>query len=217
MKKSNSINWITPFNVTIMKSKCPKEHVNFMIEAVTLLLDNEILCEELDASDGLVGNVTNEVHIPQLPGIEGINGWIKEQAKKYVNRNFKKNESEYNKYQKAYFSQEPEVSITSEWVVRMNPGDFNPAHFHTNCHLSGLIYLKIPEGFEKDAGGNIHFLHGNPADYYENQYQVVPKVGDMYIFNYDMKHCVYPFVGDGTRRSMSINADIWPKKVSSKR
>ena len=84
MKKSNSINWITPFNVTIMKSKCPKEHVNFMIEAVTLLLDNEILCEELDASDGLVGNVTNEVHVPQLAGTEGINNWIKEQAKKYV-------------------------------------------------------------------------------------------------------------------------------------
>ena len=114
MKKSNNINWITPFEVTIMKAKCPKEHVNFMIEAVTLLLDNEILCEELDASDGLVGNVTNEVHVPQLAGTEGINNWIKEQAKKYVNRNFKKNESEYNKYQKAYFSQEPEISITSE-------------------------------------------------------------------------------------------------------
>ena len=205
MKKSNSINWITPFNVTIMKSKCPKEHVNFMIEAVTLLLDNEILCEELDASDGLVGNVTNEVHIPQLPGIEGINGWIKEQAKKYVNRNFKKNESEYNKYQKAYFSQEPEVSITSEWVVRMNPGDFNPAHFHTNCHLSGLIYLKIPEGFEKDAGGNIHFLHGNPADYYENQYQVTPKVGDMYLWPSWLQHFVYPYKCEGERWVMPFN------------
>ena len=52
MKKSNSINWITPFNVTIMKSKCPKEHVNFMIEAVTLLLDNEIVRMTVVYADG---------------------------------------------------------------------------------------------------------------------------------------------------------------------
>jgi len=159
--KSQKLEWIRPFEVTILKTKCPKEHVDYMIEAVTLLLDSEILCEELDASEGLVGNVTNEVHIPQLPGIEGINNWIKEISLKYVNRNYNNKEKNFNKYQKAYFSQNPDISITSEWVVRYNPGDFNPAHFHTNCHLSGLIYLKIPEGFENDSGGNIHL--GNNA------------------------------------------------------
>ena len=143
--KSQKIEWIKPFDVFIMKAKCPKEHVDFMIESVTLLLENNYLLKELDASEGLVGNVTNEVHVPQLPGVEGINNWIKEMSLKYVNRDYKQKEKTFNKYQKAYFSNEPKISITSEWVVRMNPGDFNPAHFHTNCHLSGLIYLKIPE------------------------------------------------------------------------
>ena len=87
----------------------------------------------------------------------------------------------------------------------MNPGDFNPAHFHTNCHLSGLIYLKIPEGFEEDAGGNIHFLHSNPADYYENQYQVVPKVGDMYLWPSWLQHFVYPYKCEGERWVMPFN------------
>ena len=35
-----------------------------------------------------------------------------------------------------------------------------------------------------------------------------PKVGDFYIFPYDVEHCVYPFKGEGNRRSMSINFDV---------
>lgn len=206
--KSQKIEWIKPFDVFIMKAKCPKEHVDFMIEAVTLLLENNYLLKELDASEGLVGNVTNEVHVPQLPGVEGINNWIKEMSLKYVNRDYKQKEKTFNKYQKAYFSNEPKISITSEWVVRMNPGDFNPAHFHTNCHLSGLIYLKIPEGFESDSGGNIHFLHGNPADYYNNQYQAVPKVGDMYLWPSWLQHFVYPYKCKGERWVMPFNVLI---------
>ena len=206
--KSQKLEWIRPFEVTILKAKCPEEHINFMTEAVTLLLNSELLCQELDASEGLVGNVTNEVHVPQLPGVEGINNWIKEISLKYVNRNYSNKEKNFNKYQKAYFSQNPDVSITSEWVVRMNPGDFNPAHFHTNCHLSGLIYLKIQEGFEKDAGGNIHFLHGNPADYYDNQYQAVPKVGDMYLWPSWLQHFVYPYKVEGERWVMPFNVLI---------
>ena len=57
--------------------------------------------------------------------------------------------------------------------------------------------------------GNIHFLHGNPADYYENQYQVVPKVGDMYLFPNYLLHTVYPFTDtEEERRSVSFNAII---------
>ena len=99
--KSQKIEWIKPFDVFIMKAKCPKEHVDFMIEAVTLLLENNYLLKELDASEGLVGNVTNEVHVPQLPGVEGINNWIKEMSLKYVNRDYKQKEKTFNKYQKA--------------------------------------------------------------------------------------------------------------------
>ena len=37
---------------------------------------------------------------------------------------------------------------------------------------------------------------------------VEPEVGDLYIFPYDIEHCVYPFKGTGMRRSMSINFDV---------
>ena len=99
----------------------------------------------------------------------------------------------YNDIQKEHFSKEPNAQIVSEWIVRMNPGDFNPAHFHTDCHLSGLLYLKIPEGMERDSGGNLHFLHGSPTTFYTNQYQVAPKVGDTYLWPSWLQHFVYPY------------------------
>ena len=34
------------------------------------------------------------------------------------------------------------------------------------------------------------------------------KILQFYIFPYDVEHCVYPFKGDGNRRSMSINFDV---------
>jgi len=35
-----------------------------------------------------------------------------------------------------------------------------------------------------------------------------PKVGDFYVFPYDMEHIVYPFRGSGVRRSISMNFDL---------
>ena len=87
----------------------------------------------------------------------------------------------------------------------MNPGDFNPAHFHTDCHLSGLLYLKIPDGMERDSGGNLHFLHGSPTIFYTNQYQVAPKVGDTYLWPSWLQHFVYPYKCEGERWVMPFN------------
>ena len=41
-----------------------------------------------------------------------------------------------------------------------------------------------------------------------NSYVIQPKVGDFYVFPYDLRHVVYPFVGSGIRRTMSINFDL---------
>ena len=41
-----------------------------------------------------------------------------------------------------------------------------------------------------------------------NSYVIQPKVGDFYVFPYDLRHVVYPFVGSGIRRTMSINFDF---------
>ena len=43
-----------------------------------------------------------------------------------------------------------------------------------------------------------------------------PEVGDFYIFPYDLEHLVYPFRGDGMRRSLSVNYDVFHRHVPKK-
>ena len=35
-----------------------------------------------------------------------------------------------------------------------------------------------------------------------------PNVGDLYIFPHELPHCVYPFKGEGVRRSLSFNVEL---------
>ena len=41
-----------------------------------------------------------------------------------------------------------------------------------------------------------------------SNYSVCPKVGDMYIFPSFLTHAVYPFYGEGERRSFSANMSL---------
>ena len=68
-----------------------------------------------------------------------------------------------------------------------------------------LLYLKVPDGIERDSGGNLHFLHGSPATFYTNQYQVAPKVGDTYLWPSWLQHFVYPYKCEGERWVMPFN------------
>ena len=119
-----------------------------------------------------------------------------------------------------------EFNFNSAWINDQKQHEYQVIHQHSGKSLLGLssiIFLKVPVfGKEYTETTEPHngrtSLIGNGGGIFTYSHRLItPKVGDMYIFNYDMKHCVYPFVGDGTRRSMSINADLWPKKVSSKR
>ena len=57
-------------------------------------------------------------------------------------------------------------------------------------------------------------LIGNCGGIWSNPTHVIePKVGDFYIFPYDMQHVVYPFNGNGMRRSLVINFDILREKT----
>jgi len=113
----------------------------------------------------------------------------------------------------------------SAWINDQQQHEYQVVHQHTGKSMLGLasiIYLKVPDlGPEYTKTTSPHngrtTLIGNGGGMFtQSHYLITPIVGDMYVFNYDMKHCVYPFVGNGTRRSMSINVDIWPKKLEGK-
>lgn len=102
-----------------------------------------------------------------------------------------------------------QVTLGRSWIVKSRGGDYNPAHKHSG-QLSGIVYTKVPPQVADPThtDGKLQFLFGQLKE--ENVdflgiRQVVPAVGDLYLFPAWLTHLVYPFEGEGERISYSFN------------
>ncbi len=100
------------------------------------------------------------------------------------------------------------------WANVNGPGSYNIAHMHPNTDLSGVYYVKVPEG---DCG-NITFYDPREVMSYGNAFlneryiggdncPRFPVEGNMYIFPSALKHSVEPNNTDEERISLSFN--LW--------
>lgn len=167
-------------------------------------------CETLDdktnAQNYLVGKVKNEYRFTD---------YISE-----VDTDLEINNSIFHvvDYSPQDFSYEiVEVGVHSAWINDQYEHEYQGVHRHSgkeDLGFSSILYLKVPDfGKEITNTGNPlngrTELIGNCGGILSNQtYLITPKVGDFYIFPYDMLHSVYPFTGNGMRRSLVINVDI---------
>ena len=112
------------------------------------------------------------------------------------------------------------TQMKSCWVISQWEGEYNPIHVHTECAMSTVMYLKIPEFLpstkpKRDDDGCIMFIGAGHAGsrLTRNLLKVKPTVGEFFIFPSHLQHCVYPFKTDGDfeRRSVSFNADFITK------
>ena len=110
------------------------------------------------------------------------------------------------------------IHLNSIWVNEMKEHEYNPVHVHQGNSYTGLssvMILKLPESFgveysssENPQNGKLQILGSASGQFSKIDYQpeVAPK--DFYIFPYDMRHCVYPFNGQGLRRTLAANCDV---------
>ena len=112
------------------------------------------------------------------------------------------------------------TQMKSAWVISQWEGEYNPLHVHTECAMSTVLYLKVPEFLPstkplRDDDGCIMFIGGAGVNsrLTRNMIKVKPTVGEFFIFPAHLQHCVYPFKteGDQERRSISFNADFIDK------
>ena len=133
------------------------------------------------------------------------------------------------------------ADVYESWTIHSYAGDYNPMHDHgvrTTAGLSMILYLKVPECIEKlenpsDKGGNVYlnnssgevdgftfFSWANVGNkmynmlYPAGESYVKPEVGHLLIFPNWLKHAVMPFYGDGERRTISANANVFGKDAS---
>ena len=106
------------------------------------------------------------------------------------------------------------IQCVTAWINIMKAGEYNPTHFHHDCRLSSVLYLKVPKELKKENAdyvgrsvgpGGITFLYGEPRGYSITQYSLFPQEGDLLIFPANVRHEVTPFKSKGKRISIAAN------------
>ena len=118
-------------------------------------------------------------------------------------------------------------NINSVWVNEMKEHEYNPIHIHQGTIYTGLssvMVLKLPKdtgieysAAEKPMNGRLQIIGAANGQFAKTDYSPDMKIGDFYVFPYDMRHCVYPFNSTkDKRRTLVCNVDVNYNPVSSR-
>ena len=200
-----------PWSTFVMKTNLPQPILEKMIKITDKIVDNA----ENEKSHGqhLAGQIKDELWVDhEILEREEVMGFFLDVSRNFVIQQM----CQCHPFAKQkILNDEWYTQMLSMWIISQKDNEYNPCHVHTECALSTVMYLKIPEylpsrkSHRKDDGA-INFtgpgakvpFWGNPIMTYE------PQVGDFFIFPASQQHFVYPFRtpdGKGERRSVSFN------------
>jgi len=126
------------------------------------------------------------------------------------------------------------VAIDETWSVHSYEGDYNPIHDHgtkTIMGISSTSWTKVPQQIldQPTAGTSSYSLYNASGDcdgyiafqYGRNElintdrlrppqsFVIQPEVGKLLVFPSWLQHMVYPFKGEGERRTVASNLNCW--------
>ena len=129
---------------------------------------------------------------------------------------------------------ERHIDIDELWSVHSYERDYNPIHDHGNKTIMGISctsWTKVPEQIldQPPAGSHEYRLYNASGDsdgclafnYGINSlldverlrppqsFVIKPEVGKYLMFPSWLQHMVYPFEGDGERRTVAANLNVW--------
>ena len=140
----------------------------------------------------------------------------------------------FNKTGASTYYRPKQIEIDSTWSVHSYAGDYNPLHDHGTKTIMGVSttgWTKVPQQIldQPTAGqpqytlnnssghcdGHLIFQYGRnellnlerlrPPQYFE----IKPEVGKLLVFPSWLQHMVYPFKGEGERRTVASNLNCW--------
>ena len=224
MDKQIKIETLIPFGPTILKTSIPSYVVDNLNAYCDETLADPQKLKDYDYSGQLAGNVKKEFKISGefLNREENFSNILRKMAERMIAVDVRGSEQQLNV---SYLRSAPPSTtnidrkyitgcqVLTVWCVSQWGGDFNPLHIHSG-DLSGVLYLKVPEGLEEEyknedhhpAVGDTEFITGMPQSFSRNSVKVSPKVGDLYVFPAWLHHTAYPFrTKNQERRSISFN------------
>ena len=133
----------------------------------------------------------------------------------------------FDHYLKWNKTREFTMNINSIWVNEMKAGDYNPVHIHQGriyTGLSSVMILKLPKDMgpeiarpDQPMNGQLQIMGSASGQFVTADYSPKMKIGDFYVFPYDVRHCVYPMTNKkAKRRTLVCNVDVEYNPVSSR-
>ena len=203
------VSMMSPFGPHMLKAKLPDKLFDHMME-LTDDITNDV--EKTNWGHALAGQVEDEPVITNDRLIEeGLYDWFNNLVRYYCEEHVRLNRCVMKMKEPAL-----ENYLTSMWIVNQKENEYNPVHHHTNATVSCVFYLKIPEykprdlPYKQKSDGQIEFIYQATGEEHSTLakgcYLTNPEPGDLYMFPSYLLHTVYPFIGEGERRSVSFNA-----------
>ena len=119
------------------------------------------------------------------------------------------------------------MDINSIWVNEMKAGDYNPVHIQQGklfTGLSSVMILKLPNDMgpeiarpDQPMNGQLQILGNASGQFVTSDYSPKMKIGDFYVFPYDVRHVVYPMTNKkAKRRTLVCNVDVEYNPINSR-
>ena len=210
---------LQPWSTFVMKTQLPPEILQKMLKITDEIVANAETAQSWGKN--LAGQIKDELYVKhEILEREDVLAFFLDVARQFViqqtlqmnpmNREETLNDEWY-------------TQMLSMWIISQKDNEYNPIHLHTKCHISTVMYLKIPEYLpsrksHRNDDGAICFVNNAARDqtWGAPSITIQPKVGDFFIFPASQQHLVYPFRtadGKGERRSVSFNAVFSSKKM----
>ena len=197
-------------------------------QTANVMLPDDALKALINMTDNIIKDKKSESHGKSLAGVidkevkvyksdmekAGVDQLIESCVKSYVVHCAK----QHNFFSETHTFQS---QINSAWIVSQYENEYNPAHNHTGCDISAVIYLKCPDvkgrrNLESKKGkhdndGDISFIHSATGNrnfdvFEKGVINMTPVPGLLVMFPSYLIHTVYPFIGEGERRCLPFNA-----------
>ena len=130
-------------------------------------------------------------------------------------------QNKFQEYLKMVEKKPITIRLSSIWINEMYANEYNPVHQHLSKYstigLSSVMMLKFPSTYGEEysreddpLNGQLQFISSGGGQFAFTDYRPDVKIGDFFIFPYDMRHCVYPFnTTDEHRRTLAANVDVF--------
>ena len=221
--------------IILMEAQLPMP----MVDDLNTYLDNLMVSEDReDHSKNLVGQIQSGQQLTMNAEDEKVIRFtqtINQLGMEYIKHFVRRIGSS------KLFPDNMQVGVDEMWSVHSYEGDYNPIHDHSVPSLTGLAattWTKVPEQITKqkspnDGEYNLFGASGNSDGFLAFNYgktssldnpmlkppttcTIQPEVGKLFIFPIWLQHMVYPFKGEGERRTVAANLCAWHKNNAEK-